>query len=118
LKFLREVRCSWCFGRAKKTRNERRNYETGKTDDIRADEPMRHRRRGVTMSVIVARLVHEAVRKVTATPKAEAWAARRLAVNTARRARVDAAVRAGRDRKPGWELTKRFAGKGDSRRGA
>jgi len=72
----------------------------------------------VTMSVIVARLVHEAVRKVTATPKAEAWAARRLAVNTARRARVDAAVRAGRDRKPGWELTKRFAGKGDSRRGA
>ena len=72
----------------------------------------------VTMSVIVARLVHEAVRKVTTTPKAEAWAARRLAVNTARRARVDAAVRAGRDRKPGWELTKRFAGKGDSRRGA
>lgn len=72
----------------------------------------------VTMSVIVARLVHEAVRKVTATPKAEAWAARRLAVNTARRARVDAAVRAGRDRKPGWELTKRFAGKGDSRSGA
>ncbi|MBQ2625020.1 MAG: hypothetical protein IJG18_07990 [Kiritimatiellae bacterium] len=72
----------------------------------------------VTMSVIVARLVHEAVRKVTATPKAEAWAARRLAVNTARRARVDAAVRAGRDRKPGWELTKRFAGKGDSRKGA
>jgi hypothetical protein len=72
----------------------------------------------VTMSVIVARLVHEAVRKVTATPKAEAWAARRLAVNTARRARVDAAVHAGRDRKPGWELTKRFAGKGDSRKGA
>lgn len=72
----------------------------------------------VTMSVIVARLVHEAVRKVTATPKAEAWAARRLAVNTARRARVDAAVREGRDRKPGWELTKRFAGKDDSRRGA
>ena len=71
----------------------------------------------VTMSVIVARLVHEAVRKVTATPKAEAWAARRLAVNTARRARVDAAVRAGRDRKPGWELTKRFAGKDNSQRG-
>ena len=72
----------------------------------------------VTMSVIVARLVHEAVRHVTATPKAAAWAARRLAVNMARRAHVDAAVRAGRDRKPGWELTKRFAGKGDSRRGA
>ena len=71
----------------------------------------------VTMSVIVARLVHDAVRHVAATPKAEAWAARRLAVNTARRARVDAAVRAGRDRKPGWELTKRFAGKGDSQRG-
>ena len=71
----------------------------------------------VTVSVIVARLVHEAVRKVTAIPKAEAWAARRLAVNTARRARVDAAVRAGRDRKPGWELTKRFAGNGDSQRG-
>ena len=63
---------------------------------------------GVTMSAWVARLVHEAVRKVTATPKAKEWAARRLAANTARRTRVDAAVRAGRDRKPGWENTKRF----------
>ena len=63
---------------------------------------------GVTMSAWVARLVHEAVRKVTATPKAKEWAARRLAANTARRARVDAAVRAGRDRKPGWKNTKRF----------
>ena len=73
---------------------------------------------GVTMSVWVARLVHEAVRKAKASPNAKAWAAERLAVNTARRARVDAAVHAGRDRKPGWKLTKRFAGKGDSRRGA
>ena len=63
---------------------------------------------GVTMSAWMARLVHEAVRKVTATPMAKAWAAERLAANTARRARVDAAVRAGRDRKPGWENTKRF----------
>ncbi|MBQ3098518.1 MAG: hypothetical protein IJI54_01010 [Kiritimatiellae bacterium] len=72
---------------------------------------------GVTMSVWVARLVHDAVRKTKATETAQTWAARRLAANTARRARVDAAVRAGRDRKPGWELTKRFAGKDDSQRG-
>ena len=72
---------------------------------------------GVTMSVWVARLVHEAVRKAKASPNAKAWAAERLAANTARRARVDAAVRAGRDRKPGWELTKRFAGKDNSQRG-
>ena len=44
---------------------------------------------GVTMSVWVARLVHEAVRKATASPNAKAWAAERLAVNTARRKTVD-----------------------------
>lgn len=63
---------------------------------------------GVTMSAWVARLVHEAVRKVTVTPRAKAWAASRLAVNTARRKKVDAKVHAGCDRKPGCENTKRF----------
>ena len=66
---------------------------------------------GVTMSVWVARLVHEAVRKAKASPSAKAWAAERLAVNTARRKAVDERVHAGCDRKPGWEQTKRFADK-------
>ena len=34
---------------------------------------------GVTMSVWVARLVHEAVRKAKTSPSAKAWAAERLA---------------------------------------
>ena len=63
---------------------------------------------GVTMSVWVARLVHEAVRKAKASPNAKAWAAERLAANTARRKAVDERVHAGCDRKPGWEQTKRF----------
>ena len=66
---------------------------------------------GVTMSVWVARLVHEAVRKAKASPSAKAWAAERLAANTERRKAVDERVHAGCDRKPGWEETKRFADK-------
>ena len=66
---------------------------------------------GVTMSVWVARLVHEAVRKAKASPNAKAWAAERLAANTERRKAVDERVHAGCDRKPGWEQTKRFADK-------
>jgi len=66
---------------------------------------------GVTMSVWVARLVHEAVRKAKASTSAKAWAAERLAANTARRKEVDERVHAGCDRKSGWEQTKRFAGK-------
>ena len=66
---------------------------------------------GVTMSVWVARLVHEAVRKAKTSTDAKAWAAERLAANTARRKAVDERVHAGCDRKPGWNETKRFAGK-------
>ena len=66
---------------------------------------------GLTMSVWVARLVHEAVRKAKASPNAKAWAAERLAANTARRKAVDERVHAGCDRTSGWEQTKRFAGK-------
>ena len=66
---------------------------------------------GVTMSVWVARLVHEAVRKAKTSTDAKAWAAERLAANTARRKAVDERVHAGCDRKPGWEQTKRFADK-------
>ena len=66
---------------------------------------------GVTMSVWVARLVHEAVRKAKASPNAKAWATERLAVNTERRKAVDERVHAGCDRKPGWNETKRFSDK-------
>ena len=66
---------------------------------------------GVTMSVWVARLVHEAVHKTKISTGAKTWAAERLAVNTARRKAVDERVHAGCDRKPGWEQTKRFADK-------
>ena len=66
---------------------------------------------GVTMSVWVARLVHEAVRKAKASPSAKTWAAERLAANTERRKAVDERVHAGCDRKPGWEESKRFADK-------
>ena len=66
---------------------------------------------GVTMSVWVARLVHEAVRKAKISTGAKTWAAERLAANTARRKAVDERVHAGCDRKPGWEESKRFADK-------
>ena len=65
-------------------------------------------RKGVTVSAYVAQLIHNAVARTKPSAKAEAWAAERLAANTARREKVDAKVHAGCDRKPGWENTKRF----------
>ena len=65
-------------------------------------------KRGVTMSVFVAQLIHKSVARAKVTPDAERWASEVLAKNAARRQKADERVRSGADRKPGWESTPKW----------
>ena len=65
-------------------------------------------KRGVTMSVFVAQLIHKSVARAKVTPDAERWASEVLAKNAAGRQKADERVRSGADREPGWESTPKW----------
>ena len=65
-------------------------------------------KRGVTMSVFAAQLIHKSVARAKVTPDAERWASEVLAKNAARRQKADERVRSGADRKEGWRDTPKW----------
>lgn len=62
------------------------------------------RSRGVTVSALVAQLIHAAVADVPPSAEDAGWADRRRQANLRRRQLQDARTWSGQYRKPGWEL--------------